>query len=278
MRNNYVKPAIFILCFIYALVMHWFDLRMVGPEMTFTLLYLIPISIAAWFSGVNYGIIVGFLCSLLWLHVYIVDSRIISLDHIIVTNIVVKLSIFISYAIIVGRLKEVLDREKAIARIDNLTGLANSKAFIDALSGEIDRSMRYQRVISLIYMDVDNFKTVNDSHGHNVGDKALKETAKVLKYVFRASDTAARMGGDEFAVLLPETDNVSAMIAAEKLRGEFQKMAEKNQWPISLSIGVATFTNPPRDGDQIIKLADDLMYAAKRNGKNNIKNGTMVKW
>jgi diguanylate cyclase (GGDEF)-like protein len=207
-----------------------------------------------------------------------VEKHILSLDNLIVTNIVVKFSIFMSYAVLVGRLKEVLDREKAIARIDNLTGLANSKAFVDALSGEIDRSMRYERVISLIYMDVDNFKTVNDSHGHNVGDKALKETAKTLKFVFRSSDTVARMGGDEFAVLLPETDNVSAMTAAEKLRVEFQKIAEKNQWPISLSIGVATFTNPPRDGDQIIKLADDLMYAAKRNGKNNIKNGTMVKW
>jgi diguanylate cyclase (GGDEF)-like protein len=189
-----------------------------------------------------------------------------------------KFSIFMSYAVIIGRLKEVLDREKALSRINVLTGLANTRAFQEALNGEIDRSTRHERVLSMLYMDIDNFKTVNDNYGHNTGDRALRETAKTLKSVFRSSDTVARLGGDEFAVLLPETDSVSALRVAEKLRCEFLTMSKMNNWQISLSIGAATFTSPPRDTDKMIKLADDLMYSVKQNGKNNIKTGTMVKW
>lgn len=279
MKNKSMKLSVFIACVICILILNWFDLDIVGRGLTFTLVYLIPISVVSWFGGIYYGIAIGLFCSFAWLDVYIVHHRdMLLLNDLTITNISMKFTIYISYAILMGKLSEVLRREKAISRIDNLTGLANSRAFIDALDKEIDRFARHERIVSMIYMDLDNFKAINDNHGHTMGDKALKETAKVLNSVFRTSDTVARMGGDEFAVLLPETDNISSMTVAEKLREEYKKMSDEHKWHISLSIGVATFTNPPKDSDDIIKLADSLMYAAKKSGKNSIKTGTTVKW
>ena len=265
------------MCLVCIMIINWFDTEVVGTGMTFVLVYIVPISLASWFAGIGYGAIIGLICSFSWLDVYITHRYAVVLNSITIANIFIKFTIFMSYAVLIGSLKEVIKREKTIARIDNLTGLANSRAFLDALTKEIDRSKRHERVVSMIYMDLDDFKLVNDNHGHNAGDKALKETARVLNSVFRASDTAARMGGDEFAVLLPETDNESAMVSAGKLVREFQNMSGKNQWPITLSVGVATFTSPPKDSDAIIKLADDLMYSAKKSGKNRIQAGAMVK-
>ena len=271
------KLAIFLMCFACIMIINWFDTEVVGAGMTFVLVYIVPISLASWFAGIRYGIIIALISSFSWLDVYITHRYAILLSSVAIANIFIKFSIFMSYAVLIGSLKEAVKREKAIARTDDLTGLANSRAFLDALAKEIDRSTRYERVVSMIYMDLDNFKLVNDTHGHHAGDKALKETARVLASVFRATDTAARMGGDEFAVLLPETDSESAVVSAGKLVREFQNMSEINQWPITLSIGVATFTNPPKDKDAILKLADDLMYSVKKSGKNRIQSGVMVK-
>jgi diguanylate cyclase (GGDEF)-like protein len=274
-----MKLSLFLASIICVLALNWFDLDVLGPGLTLTLIYLIPIAIVSWFSGIYYGIAVGLLCSFAWLDIYIIHhGDVLLLNNLVITNISVKFAVYISYAILTGMLAETLRNEKAISRIDNLTGLVNSRAFLDALDKEIDRSTRYERVVSMIYMDIDNFKTVNDSYGHTTGDKALKETSKVLNSVFRTSDTIARMGGDEFAVLLPETNNLSSMAVATKLRDSFKIMSDIHQWPITLSIGVATFTTPPKDSDAIIKLADDLMYIAKKNGKNSIKTGTTIKW
>lgn len=283
MKSKYKKLIVFVLCFICTLTFDWFN-KSIGSEITFVLIYFIPISVASWFAGIFYGIVIGLLCSFSWLFVFIDNMQdlllrnMILANNVITLNILLKFLIMIGYTILLGSLKQVLEQEKAISRIDNLTEVANGRAFLEALDKEIDRSTRHERIISLIYMDLDNFKSVNDTHGHTIGDKALKETAKTLNLIFRSSDTVARLGGDEFTVLLPETDNVSAMTAAEKLRVEFKNMSERNQWLISLSIGVATFTTPPKNSDEIIKFADDLMYSAKQNGKNNIKTGTMVKW
>ncbi len=90
MANKYFKPAMFILCLAYVAAMHWFDVKVIGVEITFTLLYLIPISLVAWFAGIYYGVIIGFLCSLSWLHVYFVDKHIMSFDDLEITNIVLN--------------------------------------------------------------------------------------------------------------------------------------------------------------------------------------------
>lgn len=277
MKHMYLKLLIFIPCIVSIYILRWLDIVMMNNEMTLLLIYLIPISIAAWFCGIYYGVIIGILCSISWLNIYIYHKDILILDIFTVINSIVRILILLGCAVLLGKLHEALLHEKVLSRIDNLTGLANKKTFLEALYKEIDRSARHERVISMIYMDIDNFKTINDNYGHNMGDKVLQETAKILNSIFRSSDTVARMGGDEFAILLPEINNESAIIAAEKLRVDFHKMSEENKWQISLSIGVGTFSDPQRNSDKIIKFVDDLMYTAKKSGKNRINSGTMGK-
>ncbi len=278
MKHIYLKLLIFIPCIVSIFILRWFDIVIMNNEMTLLLIYLIPISIAAWFCGIYYGIVIAILCSMSWLNIFIFHKAILIFDNLIVVNSIVRVLILLSCAVLLGKLHQALLHEKVLSRIDNLTGLANAKSFLEALYKEIDRSARHERVISIIYMDIDNFKTINDNYGHDMGDKALQETAKTLNSIFRPSDTVARMGGDEFAILMPEINNESAIIAAEKLRVEFHKMSEEKKWPISLSIGVGTFSGPQRNSDKIIQFVDDLMYSAKENGKNSINSGTMAKW
>lgn len=162
--------------------------------------------------------------------------------------------------------------EQAIT--DSLTGLLNHMEFQNRLIEEIDRSRRYGKMFSLLMLDLDHFKDVNDTYGHPIGDKVLKETAKILKTLLRSVDLAFRYGGEEFAILLPETDSQGARIIADRIRQEigrrpiFTRLEESTH--VTISIGVSEF---PQDADQredLISAADQALYASKRNGRDRV--------
>ncbi len=169
-----------------------------------------------------------------------------------------------------AQLNEVLQREKELARTDVLTGLANRRAFYESLQVERSRAARYRRPITLACLDLDNFKRVNDTLGHSVGDELLARVADVLRQTLRLTDTVGRLGGDEFALLLPETDAPSAEALLEKLRGVLRRAMEARKWPVTFSIGAATFLESPPSIEHMIQTADELMYAVKKSGKNRI--------
>ena len=121
------------------------------------------------------------------------------------------------------------------------------------------------------YLDLDNFKWVNDNHGHSVGDTLLINIARNAKSNLRISDFFARLGGDEFAVLLPDTDEKSARIALHKLQGKLLEEMNKHNWPVTFSIGTVTCHDIPKSVDELIKQADNLMYSVKNHGKNSIE-------
>jgi diguanylate cyclase (GGDEF)-like protein len=161
---------------------------------------------------------------------------------------------------------------KELASHDGLTGLYNHRAFHDFLDYEVERAMRYKRPLSLLMLDLDHFKKVNDTYGHQAGDAALKHVSEVLKCHARAIDRVCRYGGEEFTMILPETDSVAAAIIAERLRLVVQQQSfdagNSNTITITVSIGVATYPEQVDSAQRLVAAADTVLYAAKQGGRN----------
>lgn len=136
---------------------------------------------------------------------------------------------------------------------------------------ELNKAKRFKRPFTIIFLDLDNFKEVNDNFGHDQGDAALCSVARTTAENIRSVDIFARLGGDEFAVFLPETGPDAADTIVKKLHASLLEAMQSNGWPITFSIGVATFDGEIGSVDQMIKKADDIMYSVKSSGKNNIK-------
>lgn len=165
-----------------------------------------------------------------------------------------------------------LEAEKKLARCDALTGLANRRAFYERAEQERKRSARYQRPLSLAYVDLDNFKHVNDTHGHETGDQVLTTVAAVLGKNLRSEDLAARLGGDEFAVLLPESGDAAAAFVIHKLHRLLTAAMQEKQFPVTFSVGLVTYDPVPQSTEHMVQKADELMYEVKRQGKNAIRH------
>jgi diguanylate cyclase (GGDEF)-like protein len=168
-------------------------------------------------------------------------------------------------------LKNTLELKEQLAKTDFLTGVTNARSFFELADLEINRAKRYQHPFTLAYIDLDNFKTVNDTYGHLIGDSLLRLVADTIRNNIRVTDVYARLGGDEFAVLLPETNPEQSEIAINKVQTQLLDEMKKNNWPVTFSIGAVTFLTPPESVDEMIKKADNLMYSAKKNGKNTKK-------
>ena len=159
---------------------------------------------------------------------------------------------------------------KAQAVTDGLTGLYNRRYFEEYLKKEVTRALRQQQAFSIIGLDLDHLKQINDKYGHAYGDLAIKTVANVLKKNARSIDTAARMGGEEFNVILPGVDSKGAMIAAERIRKALESEKLDTIGHITASIGVATFLEHSDNIEDILELTDQAMYQSKRNGRNQV--------
>ena len=169
-----------------------------------------------------------------------------------------------------NQLKIRLGIETRLSRTDNLTGLLNVRGFTEQAEKLFILAARHKRPVTLAYIDLDNFKQVNDKLGHSEGDKALRVVSEQFLSSLRATDVAGRFGGDEFAILLPETDEVGAKSIFNKLRSELIQETQKHNWPIGFSMGVVSFDSPAFHLDEAIRIADSLMYQVKSSGKNHI--------
>jgi len=166
---------------------------------------------------------------------------------------------------------------KKLAVTDELTGLANYRNLQSRLESEIDRARRYDKRLSLIMLDVDDFKRFNDTFGHVAGDGALAEIARVLQSTVREVDLVARYGGEEFSIVLPETDAAGAFVVAEKVRETVAEALlpgtdEQRGTAVTVSLGVATFPTHARDREGLLREADDALYRAKNGGKNRVRS------
>lgn len=164
--------------------------------------------------------------------------------------------------------------ERELALTDPLTGLGNRRFFQEIAQIELHRSRRYQRPLSLAYVDVDRFKQVNDTQGHDAGDALLQLIARETLSALRTSDVVARVGGDEFAMLLPETPLEGAEIALEKLRERLLSASRASGCDVGFSIGVVGCDGGESSFDELLKAADAVMYAAKRERRVVLKQRT----
>jgi len=173
------------------------------------------------------------------------------------------------------RLIEAMQYENVVHETihDNLTGLFNRPYFDEAYSQHVSLANRYLHDLTVIFLDIDNFKDINDTYGHLAGDEALKQIASVIDQEKRESDIAARYGGEEFVLLLTYTDNVSAFVFAERLRKKIETLdfCYQNQIiKLTVSGGIASFPLHSEDPQQLLQMADNAVYLAKGAGKNRI--------
>jgi diguanylate cyclase (GGDEF)-like protein len=167
-------------------------------------------------------------------------------------------------------------RLQEIAVRDGLTGLHNHRYFQEILSKETARSSRYNRDLSLLFLDVDDFKKYNDTHGHQLGDTLLKQLSHIIKDTMREGDIVARYGGEEFVVILPETDKTYAIQVADKLRKLVEDYAfhgeeTQPQGKVTISLGVSSRISEDRTAASLIQRADQALYKAKSEGKNCVR-------
>ena len=159
-------------------------------------------------------------------------------------------------------------REQAVT--DALTGLYNRRYFEESLNKEVQRAKRQKQPFSVIGIDLDYLKKINDTHGHNFGDIAIKAVANVLKANARSVDVAARIGGEEFNVLLPGINSEGAMVAAERIRKSIEALELDTIGKITGSLGVATYFEHSENVDELLELTDQAMYTSKREGRNRV--------
>jgi diguanylate cyclase (GGDEF)-like protein len=190
----------------------------------------------------------------------------------------VRLLFFAAAAVLALAYRASLERESRLARTDHKTGIANDRQFAERAAAEVRRARRFNRPLSLLMIDVDDFKEVNDSRGHAAGDSLLEAVGATLVATTRSLDLAARLGGDEFAVLLPETDGPAARAATEKVQRRLRELARSEGWPVTFSIGVMTSCAESSGALTVegLKLgADGLLYEAKRAGKDSARFGLL---
>jgi diguanylate cyclase (GGDEF)-like protein len=241
-----------------------------GETVTIAPLYLFPILFSSWYGSRTTGMLSAFLSTLVFVVVETAFNRISPAFCELLLFSVPYLAAYLLLAILIINFRDVHRIEAHAADTDNLTGIHNARSFYAELANELLRSKRYDHVFSLAYLDVDNFKSINDTLGHSAGDRLLKEVAECLVSSLRSTDVVARLGGDEYACLLPETNLEEAKSAFSKATALLNKRMEKNRWDVSFSIGVMTFENLPEDIKEAINLADKLMYAVKNDNKDNV--------
>ena len=248
-----------------------------GYGLQVSILYLIPVFGAAWYCGFWPGLAVSALTGVMSL---VVDNW---LGHVTATvrvvdpsvpvslwNACMRLWLFFPVAYLAANLRTHLDQERRFARLDPLTGILNGRAFSAEAERFIALSKRKMQPVTVVYIDLDDFKRVNDTQGHSGGDKILCAVATTLLKCTRPYDLVARLGGDEFCVLLPETGSDEAKSFMAKASEKLEQEANRSNWQVSFSVGVATFPVPPASVDVALGAADELMYQAKRSGKRQV--------
>lgn len=260
-----------VLVFGLVLLIGWIRF-LTGPEFAFSFLYLLPIITVTWLAGVYWGILISVVSAFSWLLADLSMIDRFSNRYAPLVNEFFRFTVFLFIVFMISRHKKILETQKELATMDPLTGIANRREFFQLARMEIDRSRRYNNPFSLMYLDLDEFKQVNDHFGHHTGDRVLISVVETIKHNVRAIDIVSRFGGDEFVVLLVKADENSASLVVRKLQKQLLNIMQKNQWRVTFSIGLATYHAAPDTVDEAIRAADELMYNVKHNGKNNIKH------
>lgn len=240
-----------------------------GLDLRIYPLYYLPIAVGAFRVSRYFGLGLALMSSGLWVTAMHLAGSAWGIETYLFNTLTQTIS-FAVIAILLSNIAARLAAERALSRKDDLTSLPNSRAFYEYAEILLAGAGRSKRPLTLAYIDLDNFKEVNDKHGHRQGDLALREAAGVFQRSLRESDLAARLGGDEFALLLMDTDSEGAKTVLDRISKLLLETMRQHQWPISASIGAISFHQAPDTIEQAVHAADALMYRVKAMGKGQV--------
>ena len=244
-----------------------------GADISFSAFYLLPVVLAGSSGGRTIGLPIAITTAVTW---FMADfhgrPRPYETLLVPVWNAGVRFLVFVLVITLLDALRASARHERALSREDSLSGLPNSRAFYEITEHERRRLARSGEPLTLAYLDIDDFKGINDSLGHSAGDEVLRTTAQTLRSALRDVDTVSRLGGDEFAILLPNTPSEGAELVLGRLHESLRREARVHDWPIGFSIGSVTYTKAPPSVDVMVSRTDRLMYEVKRAGKNAIRS------
>jgi diguanylate cyclase (GGDEF)-like protein len=275
-KTSPAKTGLLVLCACAGVAGVGYINRITGTGISFSIFYLLPVSFASWFIGLWPGLAIAFLSAGAWLTADLAAG--IPYGHLLVPywNMALRALLFVVAAVLLNKLRKTLAREKEWAYQDHMTGVGNGRFFALVGARELMRCARFHLPLSMAYIDLDNFKSVNDRWGHQAGDAVLISAASAMKNNVRGIDFVARLGGDEFVILMPDTDEEGAFTVVSRVHEVLRQSAAEEGWPVSYSIGLVTFLDPPGSIEELVKAADDLMYRAKREGKDRIAPATVA--
>ena len=250
------------------LLVYWAN-ALTPPAARLGILYIVPVLLVTWTDGLRWGIVFG-IASIALRETVAWDQM--PADTPLGWRIANGASYVAVVAVAMAGLQTLRRSQAQLAQLviqDQLTNVLNARAFSERLGQELDRNRRYPRPLALLYMDLDNFKVINDTHGHQTGDAVLRLVADAMRSSVRHADVVGRLGGDEFAVLMPETDAPLADAAAKRLVAGLRNVF-KGTPNVTASIGVVSCTATDASTDDQLRRADQAMYDAKKMGKDRV--------
>lgn len=269
MRAKRTHPLVLLLIVLLVPLIALFD-YLTGPLLGSSIFYIVPIVLIARSGGKLSSWFTAILAALAWMVVDVLTTPSYTGIFVPLWNTLTRFAFFTFALIAVRRSQEELQSARIMALSDPLTGLPNRHYLLIMLSAARARLERYGTPLTLAYLDVDDFKLVNDLHGHVTGDRFLQRVAGVLAEEVRDTDTVARIGGDEFLILLPDATAETARSTLERVREELRKIPVPQDTDVSFSIGACTFHLPLDSIEGMMRRADEQMYLVKRSGEEVI--------
>jgi len=239
------------------------DLRL-GP------LYYVPLALVAWELGSTPVVGAALLCAMCLTGANYLAGQTFS-TFVTAFNFTMQWLSFVVIGLLITALRRALAHERALSRTDGLTSLLTARIFYEEAVRVLALTRRTRGPVALAYVDLDNFKVVNDTQGHRAGDEVLRAVGGIITAATRKSDVAARLGGDEFALLMPETDPAHARLACERLRALIAEKFQADPCPVTATVGGVAFLTLPESVDAMVHAADARMYAAKAAGRNRVE-------
>ena len=240
-------------------------------KLNLSVLYVLPILMLTWAAGRLFGTTLSVIVCTTWSVIDVAAGRYLENPKLLYWEWGASLLGFLVLVQGLTSLRRMLEEAHFQSRKDTLTSLVNKGGFYQIVNAEMEVCRRYHRTLSIAYIDCDNFKMVNDKYGHHIGNDLLRVISKTMQRKLRSSDLPGRLGGDEFAIMLPETTAEACRMVVEMLQQRLLQEMADHKWPVTFSIGIATFTRMPASIEEMIRQADKLMYAVKNTSKGAIK-------
>ncbi|MGA2545924.1 MAG: GGDEF domain-containing protein [Rectinemataceae bacterium] len=242
-------------------------------ELAFSFFYLIPIALSMLVGGNRVlGYVSAVLCGIVWMAMRLLVGTVYTLPFFLIWSLLTRIATYVLFAFLLDSLKQAVAELQELSLHDPLTGAANRRYLEEYLERSISRSRRDKEPLTLIAIDLDDFKSINDKFGHARGDETLKTMAEAIRTVIRPEDLVSRIGGDEFVIVLSTKNFEQSETVTARLSGTIRKALSDIQIETTLSIGVITNATMKDSAETMLQQADRLMYEVKNGGKNGRKH------